>query len=55
LTKNFLLDHPMPTLLGVKTVLEDLGTKNPKVREIKPEDLLETRFLSELKQSGANK
>jgi hypothetical protein len=54
LTKNFLLDHPMPTLLGVKTVLEDLGTKNPKVREIKPEDLLETRFLRELKQSGAN-
>jgi NitT/TauT family transport system substrate-binding protein len=55
LTTNFLLDHPMPTLLGVKTVLEDLGTKNPKVREIKPEDLLETRFLRELKQSGASK
>jgi ABC-type nitrate/sulfonate/bicarbonate transport system substrate-binding protein len=50
LTKNFLLDYPMPTLLGVKTVLEDLGTKNPKVREIKPEDLLETRFLRELKK-----
>ena len=55
MTKNFLLDHPMPTLLGVNTVLEDLGTKNPKVREIKPEDLLETRFLRELKQSGAGK
>ena len=53
LTKNFLLDYPMPTLLGVKTVLEDLATKNPKVREIKPEELLETRFLRELKESGS--
>jgi NitT/TauT family transport system substrate-binding protein len=49
LSKNFLLDNPMPTLSGVKTVLEDLGTKNSKVREIKPEDLLDTRFLRELK------
>ncbi|HYY24022.1 MAG TPA: ABC transporter substrate-binding protein [Candidatus Udaeobacter sp.] len=53
LTKNFLLDYPMPTLSGVKTVLEDLATKNPKVREIKAEDLLETRFLRELKESGS--
>jgi len=53
LTKNFLLDYPMPTLLGVKTVLEDLAIKNPKVREIKPEELLETRFLRELKESGS--
>ena len=43
----------MPTLSGVKTVLEDLGSKNPKVREIKPEELLETRFLRDLKQSGS--
>jgi NitT/TauT family transport system substrate-binding protein len=55
LSKNFLLDYPMPTLEGTKTVLEDLATKNPKVREIKAEDLLETRFLRELKQSGAGK
>ncbi|MET0501598.1 MAG: ABC transporter substrate-binding protein [Candidatus Binatia bacterium] len=53
LSKNFLLDYPMPTLSGVKTVLDDIGSKNPKVREIKPEDLLETRFLRELKQSGS--
>lgn len=53
LSKNFLLDYPMPTLSGVKTVLEDLGSKNPKVREIKPEDLLETRFLRDLKQNAS--
>jgi NitT/TauT family transport system substrate-binding protein len=53
LSKSFLLDYPMPTLSGVKTVLEDLGSKNPKVGEIKPEDLLETRFLRDVKQSGS--
>ena len=53
LTKNFLLDYPMPTVSGIRTVLEDLAVRNSKVREIKPEDLLETRFLRELKESGA--
>jgi ABC-type nitrate/sulfonate/bicarbonate transport system substrate-binding protein len=52
LTKNFLLSNPMPTVAGIKTVLEDLGAKNPKVRELKPEDLIETRFLRELRDSG---
>jgi ABC-type nitrate/sulfonate/bicarbonate transport system substrate-binding protein len=52
LTKNFLLDYPMPTLAGMRTVLDDIGAKNPKAREVKPEDLLETRFLRELKESG---
>ena len=40
---------------GMKTVLDDLGTKNPKVREIKPADLLDTRFLRNLKASGVIK
>ncbi len=52
LTKNFLLSYPMPTVAGIKTVLDDLGAKNPKVRELKPEDLIDTRFLRELKDSG---
>jgi NitT/TauT family transport system substrate-binding protein len=55
LSKNFLLDYPMPTLSGVKTVLEDLAAKNPKVREIRPERLLETRFLRELKENPSGK
>src|SRR5881409_2888180 len=40
---------------GIKTVLDDLGAKNPKIRELKPEDLLDTRFLRNLKESGAIK
>jgi len=55
LTTRFLLDYPLPTLAGMKTVLDDLGTKNPKVKELKPADLLDTRFLRELKESGAIK
>lgn len=55
LSKNFLLDYPMPTIAGLKTVLEDLGSKNSKVREIKPEELLETRFLRELKPSQSGR
>jgi NitT/TauT family transport system substrate-binding protein len=52
LTKNFLLSNPMPTVAGIKTVLEDLGAKNPKIRELKPEDLIDTRFLRELRDTG---
>ena len=55
LTTRFLLDYPLPTEAGMKTVLDDLGTKNPKVREIKPADLLDTRFLRNLKASGVIK
>jgi NitT/TauT family transport system substrate-binding protein len=55
LTGRFLLDYPLPTLAGMKTVLDDLGAKNRKIRDVKPEDLLETRFLRELKTSGAVK
>lgn len=55
LTTKFLLDYPLPTIAGMKTVLDDLGAKNPKIRELKPEDLLDTRFLRNLKDKGAIK
>src|SRR5882724_2675842 len=55
LTTKFLLDYPLPTVAGIKTVLDDLGAKNPKIRELKPEDFLDTRFLRNLKESGAIK
>ena len=55
LTTKFLLDYPLPTVAGMKTVLDDLGAKNPKIRELKPEDLLDTRFLRNLKDTGAIK
>jgi NitT/TauT family transport system substrate-binding protein len=41
-----------PTLEGIKTVLTTLGEKDPKARTIKPEDLVDLRFIRELDQSG---
>ena len=52
LTKNFLQDNPSPTLKGIKTVLDQLSARDPRVREIKPEDLIETRFLRDLTVKG---
>jgi len=41
-----------PTLDGLKTVLGTIGEKDPKARAIKPEDLVDLRFIRELDQSG---
>jgi NitT/TauT family transport system substrate-binding protein len=41
-----------PTLDGIKTVLTTLGEKDPKARAVKPEDLVDLRFIRELDQSG---
>jgi NitT/TauT family transport system substrate-binding protein len=55
LTKNFLQDNPIPTVAGIKTVLDQLSARDPRVRDIKPEALIETRFLRELKYKGSTK
>ena len=49
LTKNFLQDNPVPTLAGMRTVLDQLAARNPRVRELKPENIIDTRFLAGLK------
>jgi hypothetical protein len=41
-----------PTIEGLKTVLGTLGEKDTKARSIKPEDLVDLRFIRELDQSG---
>jgi hypothetical protein len=46
---GFLQDFPMPSIPALRTLLDDVGTRTPKAREIKPQDLIETRFLSEVK------
>ena len=43
---------PYPTAAGVRTILEDLASKNPKARSAKPEDFIEPRFVRELEDSG---
>ena len=41
-----------PTLDGLKTVLGTIGEKDPRARAIKPEDLIDPRFIRELDQNG---
>jgi NitT/TauT family transport system substrate-binding protein len=47
LTKNFLQDNPTPSLKGIKTVLAQLSATDLRVRDIKPEDLVETKFVKD--------
>ena len=53
---NYFLDkiprYPYPTAAGMSTVLEEIARNNPKARTIKPEDLIEPRFVKELQLSG---
>jgi hypothetical protein len=39
----------MPSIPALRTLLEDVGSRAPKAKEIKPQDLIETRFLNEVK------
>lgn len=41
-----------PTLEGIRMVLETLADRDPKAREVRPEDLVDMRFVRELDQSG---
>jgi NitT/TauT family transport system substrate-binding protein len=49
LTKNFLQDIPAPSPGAVRTVLDQLAARSPRVRELKPENLVDTRFLPKSK------
>lgn len=43
---------PYPTLKGIQLVLTQIGARNPKARQIPPENLVDTRYLEELEKSG---
>jgi NitT/TauT family transport system substrate-binding protein len=40
--------YPYPTLSGMQTVLNELARGNPKARSIRPEELVDARFVKEL-------
>ena len=46
---------PYPPLGGIKTILDDLGRKDPKARTANPSDFAEPRFVRELDESGVIK
>jgi hypothetical protein len=51
ITEDKLPRKQYPTLAGIKTVLETLE-KDRKAKAVRPEDLVDVRFIQELDQSG---
>jgi hypothetical protein len=41
-----------PSLAGLRTVLESMEKEEPKAKEAKPEDFVDSRYLKELDESG---
>jgi NitT/TauT family transport system substrate-binding protein len=49
---NKLPPKQYPTLEGLKTILDQLGQKDPKARAAKPQDFVDARFIEEFDKSG---
>jgi ABC-type nitrate/sulfonate/bicarbonate transport system substrate-binding protein len=47
-----ILRVPTPSIAGLKTVIDAAAQNNPKAKGVKPEDLVEPRFVRELEASG---
>jgi NitT/TauT family transport system substrate-binding protein len=43
---------PYPSINAVQLALEEIARRNPKAKEAKPEQFLESKFIKELDQSG---
>jgi ABC-type nitrate/sulfonate/bicarbonate transport system substrate-binding protein len=52
ITDNKLPRKQYPTLEGIKTILDQLGQKDPKARAAKPQDFVDMRFVEEFDKSG---
>jgi ABC-type nitrate/sulfonate/bicarbonate transport system substrate-binding protein len=50
--KDNILKVPMPSVSGLQTVINVMAQSNPKAKSVKPEDLIEPRFVRELETSG---
>ncbi len=44
---------PYPTLKGLQLIIDEAGEKNPRALSLKPEAVVDVRFLKELDESGA--
>ena len=41
-----------PSRAGIQTILDELTARNPKAKQAKPEDFIDTRFVQQLDESG---
>ena len=52
LTDALLPKKQIPSLEGLKTVMEDIGERDPRAKAAKPEQFVDFTFIRELEQSG---
>jgi NitT/TauT family transport system substrate-binding protein len=52
LTEAMFSKKQYPSLEGLKTVLEDIGERDPRAKSAKPEQFVDFTFIKELDQSG---
>jgi ABC-type nitrate/sulfonate/bicarbonate transport system substrate-binding protein len=52
LTEALLPKKQIPSLEGLKTVMEDIGERDPRAKTAKPEQFVDFTFIRELEQSG---
>ncbi len=50
--RDYLESVPHVSRKGLAAILAALGEKEPKARQLKPEDMLDTRFLDQLEREG---
>ena len=43
---------PYPTIKGIRTVLDEIGTRNPKAKALSPSSFIDVSILNDLEQSG---
>lgn len=43
---------PYPTVKGIQLVLDEIGQRNPKARDLSPMSLLDLSFLKEIEARG---
>jgi NitT/TauT family transport system substrate-binding protein len=43
---------PYPTIKGIQMVLDEIGSRNPKAKNLSPTSLIDVTYLKELEQSG---
>jgi ABC-type nitrate/sulfonate/bicarbonate transport system substrate-binding protein len=50
--RNYFPKKPYPSVEALQFVIEYLAEKQPEIRKLKPESLLEPRFVRELDENG---
>jgi len=50
--QRYLLKVPLPTVEGLRAVLEELASRNPKAKEADPKKFFDDSFVRQLQSSG---